>query len=164
MPTLAQAETVLVGPAPAAGAGLVGAVLARVGFAATGESPVASLAPAIMTALIACGITPADVIAPDDDDLARLAKADWPKFLDIAALSLLEAAALAGTGAGPGGGLKSIQFEDYRKEVFGPGGSDDLLALLAARREAARRLWGYGSSRMRAGSFTIGSPPDCPEF
>ena len=157
MPTLAQAETVLVGPAPEAGAGLVGAVLARVGFDATGSSPVASLASPIGLALLACGVTPADVTAPDDDDLARLPIAAWPKFLDIASLLLLEAAATRS----PGGGLKLIQWEDYRKEYFGP---FDFSALLTQRRLLVLRLWGYGAPKLGSGTIAVRSTAPQGEF
>jgi hypothetical protein len=142
--TLTQAEATLVGPPPTAGAGLVGAALAAAGFVATGASPVAALAPAISAALMACRITPADVTAPADADLARLPAADWPKFLDIASLLLLEQAAGSFVGQ-----AKSIRWEDYQKEVFGP-------EPLADRREQLKRKWGYGAGRLFPGSVDTG--------
>jgi hypothetical protein len=134
MPTLTQAESALVGPPPTAGAGLVGGVLASIGFIAIGASPVAALAPAISAALMACGVTPADVAAPSDADLAALPAASWPKFLDIASLLLLEQAAGASIG-----GVKSITWPDFSKEVFG---AVDLNALLKDRRDMVKSKWG----------------------
>jgi len=146
--TLAQAEATLVGPAPTAGAGLVGATLATTGLVATGDSPVAALAPAISAALIACGVTPADVTAPTDADLARLASLDWLKFLDIASLFLLEQSA-----AGFVGGVKKIRWDDYEKEYREPA---DFAALIQQRRDWVRRRWGYGGGRLTAGSVDLG--------
>ena len=146
--TLAQAEATLVGAAPDAGAGLVGATLATVGFAATGESPVASLAPAISQALMACGVTPADVTAPADSDLARLSAANWPKFLDIAWLLLLEQASGSFVG-----GVKRIKWEDYEKEYREPA---DLSDMIEARRRWVRLRWGYGAGRISVGSIDLG--------
>jgi hypothetical protein len=150
MPTLAQAEAALVGPAPAARAGLVGGLLAQVGYDATGASPVASLAVAISQALLACGVTPADVAAPADADLARLPAASWPKFLDVAALLLMETAAL-----GTAGKLKTIQMQDYRKDYFGPA---DIAGLLKDRRELVRLRWGYGAGSLTAGTLQVRAP------
>lgn len=156
MPTLAQAEAALVGPAPAAGAGLVGGLLAQVGYVATGASPVASLAPAISQALLVAGVVPDDVAAPDDDDFARLAAKDWPMFLDVAALLLLETAAL-----GMAGTIKLIQWEDYRKEYFGP---VDIAALIKERRELVRLKWGYGAGSLACGTLQIRSTNHLREF
>lgn len=150
--TLAQAEATLVGPAPTAGAGLVGGALASAGFVATGASPVVALAPAISQALMACGITPADVTAPTTADFEALSAANWPKFLDIASLLLLEQTAL-----GFAGRVKSEQWEDYRKEVFGP-------AELASRREWVRRRWGYGGAKLFAGTLEAGTGAAGGEF
>lgn len=156
MPTLAQAEATLVGPAPTAGAGLVGGALASAGFDAAGETPVVALAPAISQALMACGITPADVTAPVDADLAGLSAATWPKFLDIAWLLLLEQAA-----GGLVGGTKRIQFEDYQHEAFGPA---DLAAMLTARRNYVRGRWGWGGAKVFAGTIQCGPPGEGSEF
>jgi hypothetical protein len=155
VPTLTQAEATLVGAPPTAGAGLVGQALAAAGFAAPGASPVAALAPAISAALLESGVTPADITAPTDADLARLSSANWFKFLDIASLLLLEQAA-----AGFIGRVKSIQWEDYNKELSG---GSDLAALLSTRRDQVRRRWGYGAARMTAGSYRVGGA-GCPEF
>jgi hypothetical protein len=146
--TLAQAEATLVGPAPTAGAGLVGLALAATGLDATGESPVVALAPAISAALFACGVTPADLTAPTDADLASLTATTWPKFLDVASLLLLEQSA-----AGFVGGVKRIKFEDYEKEYFA---SADLNSLITTRRDWVRRRWGYGGGTITAGSVDYG--------
>jgi hypothetical protein len=159
MPTLAQAETVLVGPAPDAGAGLVGAVLARVGYDVTGPSPVALLATPIAMGLLACDVTPLDVTAPNDGDLAKLAVGDWPKFLDIASLLLLESAAISS--AVGGGGVKMIQWEDYRKEYFPP---FDFSKLLTERRSLVLRIWGYGAAKLGSGTIQVRSVDSQGEF
>lgn len=157
MPTLAQAETVLVGPAPDAGAGLVGAVLARVGYHATGASPVASLGAPIGLALIACGVTPDDVTAPTDADLARLPIAQWAKFVDIASLLLLETAATSIAG----GGIKAIQWEDFRKEYNPP---FDFSKMIADRRSMVMRIWGYGAAKLGSGTIQVRSINPKDEF
>jgi hypothetical protein len=142
--TLAQSEATLVGPHPNAGAGLVGLGLSAAGFDATGASPVAALAPAITQALLACGITPVDFVTPADVDTAQLTAATWPMFLDIASMLLLEQAAM-----GFASKVKSIKWEDYSKELFGP-------AAMTSRRDDVRRRWGYGAARITVGSIDLG--------
>lgn len=150
MATLAQAEAALVGPAPTAGAGMVGGLLAQVGYVATGPSPVATLAPAISQALLFAGVTPVDVAAPTDDDVGRLTAATWPMFLDVAALLLIETAAM-----GMAGKLKTIQMQDYRKDFFGPA---DLAGLLKDRRDLVRLRWGFGAGSFTAGTLQVRAP------
>ena len=156
MATLAQAETALVGPAPNAGAGQVGRLLLQAGFDATGTSPVAALAPAITGALVACGVTPDDPTAPSDNDMGKLASADWPKFLDIAGLLLMEVAVFSFTTR-----AQAEQWEDYRVQRYG---TTDLAALLEARRKQVARLWGYGGAVLRAGLLRIRPKDTTPEF
>ncbi len=154
MPTRAQAETVLVGVAPDAGAGLVGGLLARIGYDATGESPVAALSDAIVEGLLFCDVTVDDVSAPDDDDMARLASTDWPKFRDIAELRLLEIAAGGAGATGTVGAVKSISWEDYKKEYASA--TAEASGILTTKRTHARNRWGYGCGTITAGSIDYG--------
>jgi hypothetical protein len=149
--TRAQAETVLVGAAPTAGAGLVGGLLARIGYVVTGASPVAGLSDAITEGLLACGITPADVTNPTDADLANLPASSWRKFRDIAELRLLE---LASGGGGSTSAVKSIEFEDYSKDLSVA--TDEASSLLASKRAYVRMTWGYGGGKLTAGSVDYG--------
>lgn len=153
--TRAQAEAVLVGPATTAGAGLVGGLLKRIGYDATGASPVAALSDAITEGLLACGITPDDVTNPTDADLANLPASLWPKFRDVAEIRLLEIA----TGGGSAGVVTSESWEDYSKTTSAAEAS----TLLATKRTHALRVWGYGAARLSTGSFRIG-PAACSEF
>jgi hypothetical protein len=153
--TRAQVEAVMVGAAPVAGAGLVGALLARVGYDASGESPIASLSDAITEGLIECGVVPEDVTSPTDSDLANLPPSLWQKFRDIAELRLLELVSAGGTS----GGLKSITFDDFTKVVA----VEELGKLLATKRQAVRNRWGYGAASLKAGSYRVGGG-ECSEF
>jgi hypothetical protein len=157
MPTRAQAEAVLVGAAPDAGAGLVGGLLKRIGHDATGPSPVASLADAISEGLIECGVMPADPTNPTDADMASLPASAWPKFRDIAEIRLLDLA----SGGGAAGAAKSVSWEDFSKSVATP--ADEAKALLATKRMHALRRWGYGAASLRAGSYRVGGGT-CTEF
>jgi hypothetical protein len=155
--TRAQAEAVLVGPAPTAGAGLVGGPLARIGYSVTGDSPVAALSDAIAEGLIECGVMPADVTDPTDADLANLPAGSWQKFRDIAEVRLLDLA----TGGGGASAVKSITWEDFSKDLTTA--TDEAKALLATKRQHALRRWGYGAAGLRAGSFRVGGGA-CSEF
>lgn len=150
MPTRAQAEEALVGPAPTAGAGLVGLPLSFAGLDVTGASPIVALAPAISEALMECGVTPADVTAPSDADFASLTAANWPKFLAIASFLLLEQATPSFYGQ-----VKSIQFEDFQKEYFGP-------VAMSTREDRLRRRYGYGGGKLTAGYVDNGSAQTNP--
>lgn len=152
MPTRAQAEQILIAPTRA------GAWLALAGVDVSGPSPIAALSDVLAAALDFCGVPPADPTNPTDDDLARLAPADWFKFLDVAEVILLQACAALPRQ------VTSQQWDTYK--VTYESHATSLQAAIKLKQDDARRKWGYGATTVSAGTINLNFAAGCggPEY
>jgi hypothetical protein len=140
VPTRAQAETAII----AKNSG----VLALAGVDVTTTTPPRAIMDGpIGESLTFCGVVVDDVTAPDDDDMARLAAADWYKFVDVAALLLLED--LNSTVSGMAG--TSQRWVNYSVSTDIKG----VQSVLAARRMYVQNRWGFGLAKLVGGSFRV---------
>jgi hypothetical protein len=149
VPTLAQAEQALLMPTRA---GYLLGVLG-VDVMNLGVSPNPFLADPIAQALLACSVPLASVVAPADADLAALAAADWPKFLDLADLRLLAGAAqlLAAKAS-------KEQWPDQTVERA----NEALLKAYTAKLQLVKQVYGFGVPVLSAGSAVVTAPPPPP--
>jgi hypothetical protein len=139
MPTRAQAETAII--ARDAGAlSLAGVVVA------TTTPPRAIMDGPIGGALDFCGVAIDDVTAPDDADMARLAASDWYKFVDVAALLLLE-----DLNATISGRATSQRWSTYSISTDVKG----MQTVLTERRMYVQNRWGFGVARLVGGSLRV---------
>jgi hypothetical protein len=138
MPTRAQAETAII--ARDAGA------LSLAGVDTSGMSPRAILDGPIGGALDFCGVAIDDVTVPDDADMARLAASDWYKFVDVAALLLLE-----DLNATISGRATSQRWSTYSISTDVKG----MQTVLTERRMYVQNRWGFGVARLVGGSLRV---------
>lgn len=139
MPTRAQAETAII--ARDAGA------LSFAGVDVTTTNPPrAILDGPIGGALDFCGVAIDDVTAPDDADMARLAASDWYKFVDVAALLLLE-----DLNATISGRATSQRWSTYSISTDVKG----MQTVLTERRMYVQNRWGFGVARLVGGSLRV---------
>jgi hypothetical protein len=139
VPTRAQAETAII----AKDAGALS--LAKVDVTTT-TPPRAIMDGPIGESLTFCGVVVDDVTAPDDDDMARLAAADWYKFVDVAALLLLED--LNSTVSGL---ATSQRWSTYSISTDVKG----MQTVLSERRTYVQNRWGFGLAKLVGGSFRV---------
>jgi hypothetical protein len=149
MPTRAQAETAIL--AKDAGA------LTLAGIDTTTTTPPrAILDGPIGGALDFCGVAIDDVTAPDDADMARLAAVDWYKFIDVAALLLLEDLDSTFTGRS----ATSRRWSGYSVSTD----ISSMRKVLADRREYVRARWGFGAAKLVGGSLRVRQKNDAAEM